>query len=87
MIKVITSLSNVEIKNTDRIYFLHIRVDFAQINMFGNSLSYSIQDSLQIIEFTSILNFDKNYFIFTIAGFNINTIKFIIFPLLITFTF
>ena len=80
-------MPNVEIKNTDRIYFLHVRVDFAQIDMFGNSLSYPIQDSFQIIEFTSILNFDKNYFIFTITGFNINTIKFIIFPLLITFTF
>ena len=55
--------------------------------MFCNGFSHSIQDTLQIIQLTRILNLDDNNLIFTIESFDINPIELIILRLLVTLAF
>ena len=55
--------------------------------MLRNGLGYSIQDTLQIIQFTGILDLDDNNLIFTIKSLDINPVELILFRLLITLAF
>lgn len=55
--------------------------------MFCNGFGYSIQDTLQIIQLTRILNLDDNNLIFTIESFDINSVELIILRLLVTLAF
>ena len=65
------------IKNADRIYLFNFIISFTQWDMFCNGFGYSIQDTLQIIQLTRILNLDDNNLIFTIESFDINPIELI----------
>ena len=55
--------------------------------MLGNSFGYTIEDSLQIVQLTSLLYLDKNDLVFTVTRFNIHAIEFVVGFLLIAFTF
>ena len=55
--------------------------------MLRNGLGYSIQDTLQIIQFTGILDLDDNNLIFTIKSLDINPVELIFLRLLITLAF
>ncbi len=55
--------------------------------MLRDGFRHSIEDTLQIIQFTSVLHLNDDNLIFIIFGFDIYAIKLIIGCLLITFTF
>ena len=55
--------------------------------MFSDSFCHSVQDAFQIIELPCILDLYNNDFVFTVSGFNIYPVEFIIDCLLVAFTF
>ena len=54
---------------------------------FSDGFCYSIENTFQIVKFTSVLNLDDDYFILIVFSFDIYMVEFIIGYLLITFTF
>ena len=77
MIQVVTTLPDIKVKNTDRIYFLHLIISLAQRDMFSDGLGNAIKNPFQIIKFTSVLYLDNNNLILTVTRLNIHTIEFI----------
>ena len=55
--------------------------------MFCYGFGHSIQDTLQIVQLTRILDLDDNNLIFTIESFDINPVELIILRLLVTLAF
>ena len=86
MIKIVGTLTKIEIHDADAIDLFHGTILLAERNMFGNSFCYSIQYSLQIVKLTSQLHFDYDDLTIAVLGFDVNTVELIICVILIPFT-
>ena len=86
MIYIILSLSQCEIHDIDGIYLAHLVVIIAQTNIVCDDLGNSIEHTVEIGMFPSILYLEDDEFSLLIFCQDINSVEFIILGLLIALT-
>ena len=80
MIQVIRTLTQVEIKDADRINLLHLLIPIPYLDMLRNRLSHPIQDALQEVQLTHVLHLDDDDLPLVVFRLDIHTVKLIIAP-------
>ena len=80
MIQVIRTLTQVEIKDADRINLLHLLIPIPYLDMFGDRLSHPIQDALQEVQLTRVLHLDDDDLPLVVFRLDIHTVELIIAP-------
>ena len=86
-INIVRTLAQIKVQNADGIYLLHLFIGISQIDMLCDGFGYSIEHTLQVIQFTCVLYLDDNDFSLAVFRLDVNPVELIISLLLITFTF
>ena len=75
VIQIVTTPSQVEIEDIDGIHLLHVRIEFAYMDMFRDSFGNAVEHTLQIVELACQLHLHNDDFPFAVQGLNVHTIK------------
>ena len=86
VIKVVRSLTKLEIKDVDTKHLLHVVIRLAYLHVLGDGLRDAIEHTLQIVELTGLLDFHNDDLALRVTCLDVHTVVLIILRLLIGFT-
>ena len=87
VIEIVGTLAQVEIDDADGVDLLHLIVFLAQFDVLCDGFGHAIEDALQVIKLTRLLNFNEDDLAFGIQRLDVHTVKFVVLVTLIAFAF
>ena len=85
MIEVVGTLAQVEVDNADRVHLLHLVVLVAQSHMLRDGLGNAVENALQIVELTRLLNLHQDNLALRVPGFDVDAVELVVLSFLIAF--
>ena len=87
MVKVVGSFAKVEIDDVDGIDFLHLIVFLTEIDVLRDSLCNAINNTMEIVQLSRLLNLHKDDFVLGILGFDVNAVELVVGVVLVALAF
>ena len=85
MVKVVSTLAQVEVDDADGVDLLHLVVLVAQLHVLRDGLSHPIEDALQVIQLARLLYLHQDDFTLGVASLDVYAVELVVFLLLVAF--
>ena len=86
-VDVVRPCAEVEVDDADGVDLFHFLVGLAYVDVFGDGFCHAVEHALQVERFGSVLHFNEDYFVLTVARFDVNAVELVVGAFLVSFAF